>query len=106
MILSCLKCQGVLTKQYDSPPLYESYSCSRVCCLIDFNQKQIEYYDFDQFLNNIHYRVEGNQDHNFTKVFLVFKSKVEIMKLSYQPIANQQEWNDLLPRLLKLKAFI
>lgn len=93
MNLKCLICDRKLEKNKDR----------LLCHKMHFSIKlDMSYYDYDQIIDNIIYLIEGNKYGNITTIRAYNKI---ILQVPFQSFSNQQELENLLPRLLKLKAF-
>lgn len=105
MKLSCLKCQGIIWQKY-------KYwcGCDSACCIIMFDQEgKIKDYDYDQTINGQTYFVKGYQNNKTTAVYKPdprYSADKPIIVVDQVPINNQEEFENLLPRLLKMKAFV
>lgn len=115
MSYRCLICKEDI--QYN---FWDIIQCHNGCCRFDFkdeggniltlSQRTINRYDYTQLINNREYVICGMNDPDalldeppFTNIW--YEDKM-ILILPYQQISNQKEYQELAPRLLKMKAFV
>lgn len=91
----------------------EDTTCAEMRFEENNGQEYIISYDYDQIINEIRYRILGYKIDNFTSIHQSQSIDVEpnatndnqIVKCNFQHIHNQQEYQNLAHKLLKLKAF-
>lgn len=113
----CLICENELLPYGEDIKLKadeESWmSCEDGCSYIFYEFKKINKklkkiiigYEFNIIFKKVEYYVSGNLEKTKDKTVISLNIYDEILSLPFQAISNQQDFESLVPRLLKMKAF-
>lgn len=104
--LTCLMCKK---------EIIDAKVCEKYCAIFHFNDQEILHYNYCQIIKNKRYKIVGNNAASkTTQLFWSNDLRKEpksfsnnlILETIFQPITSQEDYRNLIPRLLKLKFFI